>query len=248
MPKIYTAADHQKAFEIWYESRNWTAAARVLKCNWETIKRWSDLSFKCSFSCPWHGYDDLMEQRDRAHQARIKLIEQGNYDPVAHDTAIRDAVAGPTQGGELQVTDKSVSAALDFVRTDIERIQHWELLWSKVFFDATGQVTSWREFKAGREADLEMKERLRGALRTGLHATSLEQAVKMLKIIQDQIDKLQGASHREHTTRSDSDGKQMTLDEMRKMRRLVKNTPPMKLHTMMSVVKAEEDPADGAVG
>lgn len=240
--KIYTAADHQKAFEVWYKTRNWSTVAKTLDANWSTTKRWSEETFPCSWGCSWHGYDQLIADRDKAHQARMELLDQGNYDPVDHELAMRDAIAKKDPQNNVIVSETSMK----IVRSDLERLQHWELLWSKVYFHATGVVTTWREY-AGFDTmpeyeRLELKEKVRQALTQGLAATSLEQCIRMLKTIQDQIDGLQGARRRTASTSGDPAKKEMTIQELRQLRRHLQNTPPSKLATMLTVVNSDAPP------
>lgn len=236
--KIYTAADHQRAFETWYQTRNWSTVAKTLDAVWGTTKRWAEASYPCNWGCPWHDYDKLMADRDRAHEARMELIEKGNYDPVDHEVAMRDAVAKKGEGDNYTKNP----APMVIVRSDIERLQHWELLWSKVYFHATGIATSWREFQGVESLPeferLEMKEKLRKALSGGLSATSLEQCIRMLSTIQDKIDGLQGARRRTATT-TDPGKKELTIQELRALRTTIRNTPPAKLNTMLTVVNSD---------
>ena len=241
----YTQTDHKRAFEEFVQNRNYSSCAKLIGCNWETVRKWSDPEFNCLFACPWHGWNKLLEERERAHHARMELLNQGNHDPVDHDRAIR---------GELARTDHerrtgeylTQVAHVEIVRSDIERLQHWEYLWSKVYYDATGMVADWRQFRGINGADqLEIENKLREHLRVGLHATSLEQCVRMLATIQEHIDKLQGATRRSPSV-STSDGKIASLEELREMRKMLRNTPKKKLETVVTVLRSGEDESETA--
>ena len=238
--KIYTQADHQSAFETWYKTRNWSTVAKSLDAVWSTTKRWGESDYPCSWSCPWHDYNKLMADRDAAHQARTNLLNEGNYDPVDHDIAIREAVS--RKGDGLNSTKNPPAVVI--VRADIERLQHWEYLWSKVYFHATGLVTNWSEFQGMTQMvefeRLELETRLRDALKGGLAATSLEQCIRMLKTIQDQIDGLQGSNRRSGNNNNDPGKKEMTIVELRQIRETLKNTPPKKLKNMVAVVESQD--------
>ncbi len=241
--KIYTAADHQKAFEIWYKTRNWTSVAQALTANWSTTKRWATHDYPCSWGCPWHNYDELIADRDKALQARKNLIDDGNFDPVSHDLAMRTAISRKTDKTQFA----SNPAPMLIVRNDVERIQHWEYLWSKVYFHATGLVTTWCEFQGFGDMPSFERDELEGKLRTtltgGLVATSLEQCIRMLKVIQDQIDGLQGAN-RKAITSSTPGKKEMTIGELRVLRQKIKATPAAKLKTMVTVIRSEDATPD----
>ena len=247
--KTYTAEQHQKAFEVWYRTRNWSTVSKELGTTWTTAKRWGESDYPCQWSCPWHDYDKLMDERDAAHQARVELLEQGNMDPVAHDMAIRDAIAKPR--AKADPTKVYNSAPLKICRSDLERMGHWEFLWSKVYFHATGIVTSWSEFQ-GQDTmpefeRLELQEKIRDALGGGLAATSLESAVRMLKMIQDQLDNLQGARRRTADDKPGSPKNTMTIEALRKLKRTIKTTSQPKLVSLLNSPEHDESSDRAAV-
>ena len=90
MSTRYTAEDHRKAFETWYETRNMAEVASSLGANYLTPRRWRDADFNCSWSCPYHDWDKLMDERDAALHARAQLVNGGNVDPIAHEKAMRE--------------------------------------------------------------------------------------------------------------------------------------------------------------
>lgn len=244
--KTYTAQDHQRAFEHWYTTRNWSSVAKHLDATWTTTKRWGDADYPCQYGCSWHGYESLMNDRDKAHQARTDLLAKGVVNPVAHEEAMRDAIARKEPGGITVLNP----APLQIVRSDIERMGHWELLWSKVYFHATGVVTTWSNYQGLTQMPeferLELQEKLRDSLNGGLAATSLEQCVRMLSTIQDKIDGLQGARRRT-AAESGPVKDQMTIQDLRKMRKAVLSTPAEKLQRMVEQVNSDEPPNRSAV-
>jgi len=234
----YTQADHKTAFESWLAERNYSTASKKVGSNWETVRRWSKPEFACPYACPWHDWVRLADERERAHAVRMKLLNQGNTDPVDHDAAMRNELAkAKTAAIEPHYVE---TAAIEIVRSDIERLSHWEYLWSKVYYDATGHTSDWRHFR-GLEANgvANIENKLREQLRGGLHATSLDHCVRMLATIQEQIDKLQGAARRAPKVAA-QDGKPASLEELREMRKMIKSTPPTKLATMLTVMRAED--------
>lgn len=218
----YAAADHQRAFEEFYETRNWTHVSRVLEMEWNTAKRWGRPDYKCKWNCPWHNYAVLIEERDQAQQARAILLAQGVTDPAEHDAAMRDVMVGV-----LPPKDESgVEVFRDEVKSKTEaRIAQWELLWSKLYFDATGLVLDWRQLRGGKPAERGVEEKLRQLLRGGLHATSLDQCIKNLKIVEEQVAKLRG--HVQDLPESTYDPVDtVSIDEIRKMRSQLQAAPP----------------------
>jgi len=222
--KVYTEEHHRTAFETWYETRNYSAAAKAVDANYLTPRRWSEKDFDCPHNCPYHNWGLLMEERDSALQVRHDLIADGNLDPVQHDIAMREAVSSPGPRGKNP-------PVMQVIRSDLERLQHWELLYSKVYFDLTGLALDYGTLK---------EDDARQQYRMGLHVTNAEAGIRMLKTIQDQIDALQGADRRNTTSAKRPEREQLTLQQLQKMRQLAKNTPPQKLQTMMMVVDAED--------
>lgn len=230
--KVYTAEHHRTAFETWYETRNYSTAAKSVDANYLTPRRWAEDDFDCPHNCPYHNWARLMEERDAALQVRHNLIERGNLDPVQHDLAMRQAISEPGPKGQNP-------PVMQIIRSDMERLQHWELLYSKVYFDLTGVALDYGSIK---------EDDVREQYRMGLHVTNAEAGIRMLKTIQEQIDTLQGADRRSQRVNSSTPAReQLTLQQLRKMRELAQNTPPQKLQTMMTVVVAgDAKPASAA--
>jgi hypothetical protein len=156
-----------------------------------------------------------MAEADRAHDARLDVLNKHAGDPVRMDAAIRSSAA------LIPVEQAIPNPPKMLLRSAAERISHWEYLWSKVFYDATNQTTDWRNFR-NLNVNPAVESELRDALRTGLHCTSLEQCVRTLKMIQDQIEKI--------VTNNDAvlevaDEKEDTLAELREMRQRLKVLP-----------------------
>lgn len=224
----YNAKDHRKAFDWWLKTRNLSEVARRVGANWETVKNWSTNDFACQWACPWHDWDTLVAEEDRVHQARLVVLNKHNADPVMMDHSIRAAAAAPTQ-----IVDTDSSYKRPSIRPIAERIAHWEYLWAKAFFDATGQVTDWQTFRnLGGDPDIE--NQLRQALRSGLHCTSLEQAVRTLKMIQDQIERC--LNFDETLLPQEDDHDDVTLDDLREMRAQLRVLPSKKSEPSEQVV------------
>lgn len=221
MARNYTADDHKRAFEIWTESKNLTAVTRELECDWGTPKRWMQRDYNCPFGCPWHGWVDLNEERDRAHAAKLRLVNEGNGDPVEHDLAIRRAVTPDATAPRLEAVEQ-------LVRSDLERVGILEMAYSKVVYDMLGVVTDWRHFRGGTSGldgsmDDETREKLKGVLRGGLHCTSLKDGVTMLKTLRAEIEAIVGNARASAATAPTQEDERMDRDQLRKMRVLAKN-------------------------
>jgi hypothetical protein len=227
MARNYTAEDHKRAFKIWCDSRNLTAVTRELECDWGTPKRWMQQDYACPFGCPWHGWVELSEERDRAHSAKILLLNQGNADPVAHDLAIRRAVT------DLEAP--RVEAVDALVRSDLERVGHLEFIYSKVMYDMTGLVTDWRHFRgAGPNAKLdeETEQRLKDVLRGGLHCVSLKDGVNMLKTLRAEIEAIVGNARAVAQSTQPAEEERLDRSDLRKLRHLAKTLSPEELRAL----------------
>lgn len=221
----YTADDHQKAFNIWCDSRSLTDVAEALGSDWGTPKRWSQRDYRCPFNCPWHGWTELLEERERAQTAKLLLLSQGINDPVEHDKAIRQAIANP---------NAPVLNNLDtLVRSDVERLAHLEFFWSKVVFDATGLVTDWRQFRGAgpqnKEAVQQLEDQLKDVLKGGLRCTSMKDAVAMLKVLRSEIESIAGNARNVDVSSESLEDERTSRDDLRKLRKAIKNLSPEEL-------------------
>lgn len=239
MAKTYTAEHHQQAFELWYEFRNWSHIAKEMGMEWSTAKRWAADDFECKWNCAWHNWPVLADEKDKAQQTRAALLQANVVDPVAHDEAMR---------GVLVNKVAQPSEVVTFLRSDAERIAQWEYLWSKVYYTATGIVLDWRQLKSADIRDPKVEEQMRATLRTGLSPTSLDQCIKMLKTIQDQIQEIRGdvGSDRSDKEAAAKEIEDVSIDELRKLRQLAKDTPKSKIDTMLTIVDAEDAKPESA--
>ena len=227
MTRQYTAEEHKAAFGIWSETRNLTQAARSVGSDWGTVKRWAQPDFKCSENCPWHGWERLLDERERALAAKLALINKGEYDPVEHDKALREAVANQEAPKVLAIDT--------IIRSDLERVSQLELLWSKVFYDITGIVTDWKHFRNGGAdgiiEDERLRDSLKGVLRGGLHTTSMKDGVGMLKTLRSEIEAIVGNA-RTAANQTPIEEEQASREELRRLRQMVKTLSPEELKSL----------------
>ena len=228
MSKAYTADDHKTAFNIWCKSRNLTEVSRHFKCDWGTPKNWMQHDYPCAFNCPWHGWRELVEEKERAHTAKLTLLNHGVGDPVSHDQALREAIANPN--------GKRIEAVDALVRSDLERVGVLELVWSKIVYDMTGQVTDWRHLRAagpgGMTTDAEMDEKLKEVLRGGLHVTSLKDGVGMLKTLRAEIEAIIGNARVAASKTTTVEEERTSREELRRLRQVVKTLSPDELKAL----------------
>lgn len=196
--------------------------SRQVGCSYDSGRRWQKQDFACSDGCAWHGWDRLEAEKNAAHQIQIQLVEEGNFDPVAHDQAIRKVLAGGANSESRAAVIKRT------VRSDLERASHWEFLYAKAFYKATGQVIEWNTFQGGNLTP-EQLDKMQGVMTVGLSPTSFEQCVKVMKMAEDQINLIRGRP--KDRLDDQEEDKKITADELREIRaRMVaKKTPTPKL-------------------
>lgn len=213
----FTREHHEKAFNVWCETHNWTKVQKEIGCAYDTPRRWAEPDFRCDEGCPWHGWDRLEREKKASLHAQAALIEQGNFDPAEHDKAIRRVM----MGGGLKQEASRIEALQRTVRSDLERLAHWELIYSKMFFIITGQAIDWTNFNDPSTAmvgfDAEVIKKRQDVLRSGLSPTSCDQAVKLMRIAEERIFEIMG---RPKTQAVDEEEKikTLSLDDLRKIR------------------------------
>ncbi len=220
MSKRWTKEDHEKAFKVWCETHNMSAVSREVGCSYDTGRRWKDQDCRCPEGCAWHGWDRLEEEKNAAHQAQELLIQKGNFDPIAHDQAIRKILTGG------QAPESRAQMIKRTIRSDLERASHWEFLYAKAFYKATGQVVEWSTFQGGSLTE-EVIDKMQGVMTVGLSPTSFEQCVKVMKICSEEINLIRGRPKAAED--QEEEDKPMSAEELRAHRALLvaKNSRPL---------------------
>lgn len=228
MPKNYTAEDHKIGFNIWCDSRNLTEVSRYFQCDWGTPKRWMQSDYPCAFNCPWHGWVALIDEKDRAHTAKLILLNKGIVDPASHAQALREAIANP-QAPRVDAVDS-------LVRSDLERVGQLEFIWSKCVYDMTGQVTDWRHFRGsgpgGAMTDDDLETQLKEVLCGGLHVTSLKDGVSMLKTLRAEIEAIIGNARVSASKTTTVEEDQSSREDLRLLKRAIKTMSPEELKAL----------------
>lgn len=259
--KKYTEKDHERAWEIYFEHRTYQSVADQMGVDYATVTRWSKDDYKCKYAgCAWHGWDRMIEERDMVVTARLNLYEEGNLNPAAHDNALREAIlSGPAHRDLASVSEEERRRRLievdrrkkileTLVRSDFERLAQWELIWSKIIFQLTGQVLDVKVL-VDSEGDPLDEEEIRKILGRGLKSTTLEGAVRSLKEVQDQVDKLKERLGVQKKVANEDIGPQteasdehaeLTIEDMRQFKDLLDNTPPDKKELLIRMFKADQ--------
>jgi hypothetical protein len=256
--KHYTKDDHERAFQLYFEHRTYQKVADEMGIDYGTVLRWAKEDFDCTHpGCNYHGWDKLIEEKDRAIEARLKLYDEIDLDPVHHDQAVRGVVTQPDLTGDLTEQEKRRRIAEadrrhkvieSLVRSDLERLAQWEWLWSKIMFHATGMVLDYNAI-VGVDGSPMSEEEVRKLLGRGLKTTTMEGAVRALKEVQSQIEILKekiglqkkvGNEDIGTGQTTDDSRPEMTIEDMRNFKELLENTPPEKRALLVKLFKADE--------
>jgi len=197
---IYTPEQHKEAWEIYLKTQNFAEVARKFGMNWETAKNWSKPDFSCPYDCPFHGYDALMAEHEAALVTRRRLLEADVVSPISHAKATSNAIE--------TLTTNVLGSDYPISRTVSERLAHLEWLWSKLFYHATGIPLDYGDHKA---------EEILTQYRKGLNVTSMDHAIRGMKMVQDMMDKLRAADEGKPSIEDEED-REMSISELRKLR------------------------------
>jgi len=253
--RSYTAEHHKRAFDIYYETRTYRRVTDELSLDYGTIVRWASAEYRCRFNCPYHNWEALLAEKERAVKAKIRLYEEHEFNPILHDEAVRGAVPAtvPDDGTvaerhraeELTAQRRNIVDKL--VRSDVERLAQWEMLWSKAMYHATGQVLDF-EALVDPEGNPLSEDDLKTLYKQGLKFGSLDAGIRCLTAIQDQIEKVKDriglrrklGGEDEEQTKNGHDRPRLTLDDMRRFRDLLENTPPEQQALLMKLMRADD--------
>jgi len=162
----YTPAEHKLAYEIWRHTNNYSQAARQLDTSQAIIKRWSDKKYRCKFNCKWHGWDDLK----RAELLRVDRL-------ATDDTQLEEG-----QFWDEGNTSINLSGLL---RSDEERLNHLELLYTKAYFLATHMLPD--SGLIGNERGQVSRQELIEVFSSGAQTKSFDVALKAVLQLTDKI-------------------------------------------------------------
>lgn len=240
MGKEYSPADHELAYRTYRETHVWSRVMEAIGCSYPTVFNWARSEYRCPHECPWHGWDQLEAQETAALTAKATLVEQGNYDPYAHEVAMREAMKSLPKDKKAIVTE--------FVRSDVERMSHWEILYGIAYYKATGIPLDFAQIKD----PLNQKEiKLTDLYANAKDVKDLEGGVRVLINIQNQIDALRirmglikpdGVlpTPSEQAAEEEKAAKSVTLDDLREWRDRLGNTSGEQLNMLKELIQRED--------
>lgn len=236
----YSQADHKKAFDIYSETKSYARVVQHFGCTYGTARNWSKGDYKCKFpGCPWHDWDRLMAARDRALTAKLDLYAQVNLHPEAHDRAIRDAVGKCDDDVGLTADRREIVQGL--VRGDLERLAHFEYLWTKVMYHVSGVALDMHALIGPDGEPLEGDD-LKVVMDRGLKFSNMGQGITALIALNDVIDAKKEKLGIQRPTQSaieQTEAPKLTVEETRKFLQLLGNTPPEEQQLLLKIMRAD---------
>lgn len=235
----YTSADHKQAFEIYYQHRTYSAIISSMNITQQTLVAWKSPTCRCKWGCPWHDWDKLIAEREAVAQAKIALIENGNYDPVDHDKAVRGALEN--------APNPRKHAALTVIKSDLEILNHWEFVYNKIFCNLTGLALEHQNVRTD-SSDLDSllsTASTQDLYRQGLNCETAGEAVRLLALVRDKIDaiKVRMGVNLEAKPEEQEAAKQikpLSLQDLRDIKERLKNEDPERLALMAAMIQRQE--------
>lgn len=218
----YNADDHRRAFEIYVESRSYNVVSTKIGCMLVTATRWSQEDYPCPYGCPFHGWVRLLKERSETIKAQFDPAE---VVPLLSPQAMAESVSGALKA---RFSNEEICK---IVFSNVERLQHWELLYAKVYYDLTGI-----QLDVPNIAISDLRGESRRAFTEGLHITTFAEGVKMLAHIEDKIENLRTSldipRHDEAPTKDTP--QKLSISELRRLKVNVETAPPEEVVQLIS--------------
>jgi hypothetical protein len=245
---VHDAEMHKKAYEVYRLSKNLSDVQRTMGLTYDTVLRWKQANLVCSWGCPYHGWDELVEQELNVMAAKEKAIAAGITDPAEQQRAMEIALANKTPFQAPAPTEREMKRAVKMVITEEQMLGHWRHLYAKAYFDLTGVVMDFETLLEDSTGTTSLyKEEL---FKKGLRFTSSEQGMRTLGYIMDKIKELErrimGTDVITTTATQVTDRKAEMLDDaspetLRKMLVAMDKIPAAGLKQVAEVVGEDED-------
>jgi hypothetical protein len=216
----YDHTHHQRAFELYLEHRSYGKVCAIMGISTLfTVQNWGSKDYRCQYGCPWHDYQRLLEERAQVSSKAIDLIERG----VSSEQELLDRATAEIRKKFRTAQDKKLMMEQIqlLVRSDLERLSHWEYLYGKVYFDLTGIALPYEQLVDSDKYTLDPRKQYA----KGLSVTDFTKGVYLLKEIQNKIDEIKNRNTppEQPKAETDSDDEQMSIAELRQLRQQLDN-------------------------
>lgn len=215
MPRFYSAADHQRGFEIYCQTRNYQRVADAVGANYATVYKWGSASYSCPSSCPYHNWEKLMELK--VPEGTQLSIQEQNVEEVTKNPHLAEFLDAANDPRKL-------------VKSNLERLAVYEMLFNKTYYDLTGQVLTFgTDIRDANGAKIDLES----LMKKGMKVTTFEGGVTLLMKLQERIEALKMKINPQvpavSSTRSNDDEdfdapaskKRYTIEELRNMKNLL---------------------------
>jgi transposase-like protein len=255
--KKYTPEDHQRAYEVYFVSRNFSDVQRKCDLSYETVLRWAKANYLCPHGCPWHGWDNKIEEQVRVTAAK----QAAPPDPISQAIAVAKAVDAPQELAVVPLDPREIKAALELTTTRMERLYSWRFLYAKLVMELNGLAVDYNTLQ-GDFVDPKKRLQLEEHYKKGLRPTNLAETIRTLGFVEDRIEKLerelngegqitvtpQGVKSSPPTIERPAEAAvlpdNLSLDELRSLSQVAKKLPPRAVKEVLAVMDDEDKKED----
>lgn len=255
MAYAYTANDHRRAFDLWFECGSYQRTAAQMSevpAFRLTVRNWSRHDFECPFGCPYHGWEALAIKRRESAKASVA--------PPAAPTPMV-----PVKGSRDEPQALKKDSMTRMARSDLDRLTHWEFIWSLLMFHVSGGYISACPHMVSEDGSVLGDAELRKLFMVaGNKPKSIESAVRTMAVVQGQIEKIVSATglrkSKKHPAQISAEAIpsgekcQLDLDTLRSFKEMYMQTPPEKraalaqmFQSEMKVTSAQSSRPDAAI-
>jgi hypothetical protein len=234
----YTIEDHKKAFQLFCERPSYTYVGKIVKAPYTTVQTWSETIFKCPWNCPWHGWNKLIKSSGSAATRSIEMALLGSDSEEDRQAIIKEEVSKVISADKYKQRQSVERHLSEVVRSDLERLSHWEYLYGKVWFDLTGIPLDYRHLRRIQDGEPYNASEVVELYGKGLRFESAEKAMYALGHIQGQIDKLRErlnptANKPPEEATPTSVVNVEHIQELRLLRETIQNTPSTQVNFIL---------------
>ena len=180
MPNIFSAVEHQKAYEVWCACGSIKEAATTIGCNYATALKWAGDEYDCPHGCPYHNWEELFRLQNSSKKGLVTISDTNNL-------AKNMSKLVPMNEQKNEISRKDCVRAL--IRSDLERILDLEYMYCKTYYDATGMVLP-NKCLVDEHGNPRSQEELESYYKLGRKSRDIESAIRALKMINIQIREL----------------------------------------------------------
>jgi hypothetical protein len=228
----YTSEDHRRAFEAYRQRCKFVDAAKAIGGHPAadlTARAWSRADFRCTYGCPYHGWEELVGELSSKERAHLVPLEVRGVTQVKNNYP-------KTREDRLN----------EVFRSDIEHLIHWEILYAKLFWHCTGIVVPCPHILDD-DGSVPSSAMLEEKWKHGLRPGTLDGGIRSLRTAQEMIQNLKTAAGLYRKGGSSDTAqqaavpqvKELTIEDLRELQSLIATTPPEKQAVLLKLLAQE---------